>query len=237
MLGRKFTWCNSQTREKWSRIDRFLLNYEWLQNFNFKLWGLPRSLSDHCPIILMEDDRDWGPRPFRFLNAWASHPNFVTLVKQTWSESQVEGWAGYRCLMKFKALKQKLNVWNTAVFGKVESQLKAAEEEAHAIELIAEERALLGNKQVRSQELMGEIWRLNKFLERIWLQKSRINWVTQGDRNRRYFHIMACNRNSKNSLCSIQVNGLIVEEPMAVKHEMKSILGIISLNLGLLGLN
>ncbi|GMP96923.1 hypothetical protein CsSME_00045353 [Camellia sinensis var. sinensis] len=94
MLGRKFTWCNSQTREKWSRIDRFLLNYEWLQNFNFKLWGLPRLVSNHCPIILMEDDRDWGPRPFRFLNAWSSHPNFVALVKQTWSESQVEGWAG-----------------------------------------------------------------------------------------------------------------------------------------------
>ncbi|XP_028106487.1 uncharacterized protein LOC114305578 [Camellia sinensis] len=94
MLGRKFTWCNPQTHEKWSRIDRFLLNYEWLQNFNFKLWGLPRLVSDHFPIILMEDDRDWGPRPFRFLNAWSSHPNFVALVKQTWSESQVEGWAG-----------------------------------------------------------------------------------------------------------------------------------------------
>lgn len=34
MLGRKFTWCNSQDRAKWSRLDRFLLNHEWVQNFN-----------------------------------------------------------------------------------------------------------------------------------------------------------------------------------------------------------
>lgn len=27
LLGRKFTWSNSQDGEKWSRIDRFLLEY------------------------------------------------------------------------------------------------------------------------------------------------------------------------------------------------------------------
>ncbi|CAL5414539.1 unnamed protein product [Camellia sinensis] len=81
-LGRKFTWCNSQARGKWSRIDidRFLLNYEWVHNFSFKLWGFARLLSDHCPIILMEDDRDWGPKPFRFLNAWLLHPKFLSFV-------------------------------------------------------------------------------------------------------------------------------------------------------------
>lgn len=174
MLGRKFTWCNSQIREKWSRIDRFLLNHEWLQNFNFKLWGLPRLLSDHCPIILMEDERDWGPRPFRFLNAWALHPKFISLMEETWSKSQVVGWAGYRCLKKFKALKQKLKVWNIEVFGKIEFKLQVAEEEAHVIELIAQERALLGNEQARRKELMREVWRLNKMLAWTWLQKSRM---------------------------------------------------------------
>lgn len=69
MLGRKFTWCNSQEGVKWSRLDRFLLSPEWMQKFNFKLWGLPRRFLDHCPILLMEDERDWGPKPFRFLNA------------------------------------------------------------------------------------------------------------------------------------------------------------------------
>lgn len=77
MLGRKYTWGSSQGRFRWNRIDRFILNPEWLELFTFKLWGLPRTLSDHCPIILMEDDRDWGPRPCRFTNAWTKDPSFL----------------------------------------------------------------------------------------------------------------------------------------------------------------
>lgn len=61
MLGRKFTWCNTLEGKKWSRIDRFLLSPEWLVTYKLKLWGLPRTISDHCPLLLMEDGRDWGP--------------------------------------------------------------------------------------------------------------------------------------------------------------------------------
>ncbi|XP_028097432.1 uncharacterized protein LOC114297236 [Camellia sinensis] len=75
MHGRQFSWSNSEDGGKWSRIDRVLLAPEWLSRFNFKLWGLPRGVSDHCPLVLMEDERDWGPKPFRFLNAWLLHPN------------------------------------------------------------------------------------------------------------------------------------------------------------------
>ncbi|XP_028082885.1 uncharacterized protein LOC114284188 [Camellia sinensis] len=179
MLGRKFTWCNSQDREKWSRLDRFLLNHDWVQTFNFKLWGLPRLLFDHCPIILMEDGRDWGPRPFRFINAWLLHLNFLPFVKQTWSELMVEGWAGFKCLMKFKALKQALKQWNMEVFGKIEAKLKIVEDEAHALDLLAEERPLLAPEQGRRKDVRSEVWRLSKMLKWTWLQKSRSNWASK----------------------------------------------------------
>lgn len=164
-LRRKFTSCNSQDRDNWSRIDRFLVHREWMQNFTLKLWGLPRQLSDHCPIILMEDDRDWGPRPFRYLNAWLLHPKFLPFVKQSWSGMNVEAWAGYKCLMKFKPLKQALKQWNLEVFERVESRLKSIEEEAHALDLLAEERPLLAIESCRRKEVRGEAWRMNKMLE------------------------------------------------------------------------
>ncbi|XP_028086229.1 uncharacterized protein LOC114287150 [Camellia sinensis] len=75
LLGRRFTWCNSMAGERWSKIDRFLLDVVWLEKFRFQMWGLPRVVSDHCPLLLMEDERNWGPRPFRFLNAWTLHPD------------------------------------------------------------------------------------------------------------------------------------------------------------------
>ncbi|XP_028082420.1 uncharacterized protein LOC114283748 [Camellia sinensis] len=55
--GRKYTWCNAQEAQKWSRVDRVLLSPKWLIHFNMKLWGLPRLISDYCPLLLMKDDR------------------------------------------------------------------------------------------------------------------------------------------------------------------------------------
>ncbi|KAL7243069.1 hypothetical protein ACSBR1_015475 [Camellia fascicularis] len=142
MFGRKFTWGNSQEGERWSRLDRFLVNPEWLYNFNFKVWGLPRRWSDHCPILLMEDERDWGLRPFKFLNAWTLHPSFMKVVEKCWSEPMLDGWAGFKCLKKLQALKVTLKKWNNDVFGNVEFKLKQIEEELHALDLLVEERAL-----------------------------------------------------------------------------------------------
>ncbi|KAL7162528.1 hypothetical protein ACSBR2_042925 [Camellia fascicularis] len=93
LLGRGFTWCNSVEGHRWSRIDRFLLDPLWLEKFSLKQWGLPRSFSDHCSLVLMEDERNWGPRPFKFLNAWSLHPNFMAMVKKSWTEAETYGWA------------------------------------------------------------------------------------------------------------------------------------------------
>ncbi|XP_028105255.1 uncharacterized protein LOC114304285 [Camellia sinensis] len=91
MLGRQYTWCNALDGDRWSRIDRFLLDLKWMKKFSFKKWGLPRTILDHCPILLKEDDRDWGPKPFKFINAWLSHPFFMSEVKKRWEEAQVQG--------------------------------------------------------------------------------------------------------------------------------------------------
>lgn len=62
-----------------------------MEVFNLKLWRLPRLISDHSPLLLMEDERDWRPKPFRFLNAWCLHPNLFSFVDKTWKESEVMG--------------------------------------------------------------------------------------------------------------------------------------------------
>lgn len=50
MLGRKFTWCNATDGERWSKINRFLLDSRWLEKFSFKLWGLPEPYQTTAPF-------------------------------------------------------------------------------------------------------------------------------------------------------------------------------------------
>ncbi|KAL7208341.1 hypothetical protein ACSBR1_030152 [Camellia fascicularis] len=158
MLGRRFTWCNAVDGDKWSRIDLFLISPEWLQVFKLKQWGLPRSVSNHCPIILMEDAKDWGPRLFRFINAWTLHSQFLSVVKHSWEEAAVTGWASYVIYSKLKALRIALKTWNLEVFGNVKHKLKEAEEELHSLDLCAEYRDLDDSEKSRRQALKGEVW-------------------------------------------------------------------------------
>ncbi|XP_028065808.1 uncharacterized protein LOC114268782 [Camellia sinensis] len=45
MLGRNFTWCNSLEGERWSRIDRFLLDPTWVQG-----WARYRAKAKLCSL-------------------------------------------------------------------------------------------------------------------------------------------------------------------------------------------
>ncbi|XP_028073786.1 uncharacterized protein LOC114276195 [Camellia sinensis] len=131
MQGRLFTWCNAMEADRWSRIDRFLLDPAWLERCKFKQWGLARDIFDHCPILLMEDERDWGPKPFRFINAWASHPQFKNEVKKVWEGAQLLGYPSYKLMHKLRILRAHLRMWNKEVFGNIDDQLKKVAEELH----------------------------------------------------------------------------------------------------------
>ena len=218
MLGRNFTWCNSFDGDRWSRLDRFLVNPIWLEKFRLKLWGLPRSMSDHCPLLLMEDDRNWGPRPFRFLNAWTLHPKFLELVRRSWSQNEIEGWAGYRFRRKLYALKEDLKLWNTEIFGNVDNQLKMAEEELHELDLKAEAGPLVESEIQRRRVVRDQMWKLSRRKQWMWQQKSRVKWTQEGDKNTMYFHVMANKRQSQNLLDSIIVNGSCLMEPDMVRQ-------------------
>ncbi|KAL7208281.1 hypothetical protein ACSBR1_030105 [Camellia fascicularis] len=218
--GRKYTWCNAQESEKWSCIDRVLLGPEWLINFRIKLWGLPRLISDHCPLLMIEDERDWGPRPFMFLNAWTLRPSFSKFFVDIWSNTSVTGWAGFILVQKLKHLQLELKKWNVEVFGNVLSKLKVSEEELHALDILAEERPLVQAEMARRRVVRGEMWKLHRMAEWLWHQKSILNWTLNRDKNTRFFHVFANARQSRNMISSIEVNGVSYEDPNRVKFEV-----------------
>lgn len=220
MLGRKFTWCNAFDGNKWSKIDRFLLSPKWIERFKLNLWGLPRLLSDHCPLLLLEEVRDWGPKPFKFSNAWLLHPSFASHLASVWKEPQIKDRVGAILQRKLHVLKSALKQWSKEVYGNVPEKLKAAESELHSLDVLAEVRPLVEAELQLKREIRSEMWRLNRMLEWSWLQKSRLEWNLKGDRNTRFFHVMASSRQNRNALNSILVDERVVEELEHVKQEV-----------------
>lgn len=118
--GSLFTWSNNQEDPVMSRIDRFLVDARWCELYpNVHQFSVPRPVSDHCPIFLDSQIDSWGPSPFRFELMWLEEKGFVELVQGWWQSFQVEGWAGYRLVVKLQMLKAKLKQWSKEHFGSV----------------------------------------------------------------------------------------------------------------------
>lgn len=109
--------------------------------------------------------------------------------------------------MKLRKLRLILKKWNTEVFGNVTHSIKEAKDELHKLDLLAELRDLSEGEAQRRREIRQEVWSLNKKYEWMWLQKSRMNWSLKGDKNTRFFHIVASSRQNRNLLNSISVGG------------------------------
>ncbi|KAL7163899.1 hypothetical protein ACSBR2_039920 [Camellia fascicularis] len=131
---------------------------------------------------------------------------------QAWKEAEVKGCTGFVLHKKLKLLKVKLKKWHKEVFGSVNVKLKVAEEELHILDLSAESRDLDDAEKARRVVVRDQVWRLSRMVEWLWLQKSRLNWNLKGDRNTRFFHVMAKGRQSRNEISSISVGNAVYED-------------------------
>ncbi|GKV50980.1 hypothetical protein SLEP1_g57658 [Rubroshorea leprosula] len=168
LSNRKYTWYKPDGTAR-SRLDRFLLSTEmsntegeWIQQ------GLPRNISDHCAIVLKSKTTDWGPKPFRVLDAWQQHPDFKKFVEDKWSEMEVDGFAGYKCQQKLKLLKGLLKGWNKEVFGNMEAQYKQAVKKIEQVDMQNEISDLEEAEIVKRQEGFSEMWDVLRKKELIW---------------------------------------------------------------------
>ncbi|GKV13309.1 hypothetical protein SLEP1_g24337 [Rubroshorea leprosula] len=220
MANRRFTWYKSDGTAM-SRLDRVLMNAEmysmsaeWVQQ------GLKRNISDHCAIVLKTRIVDWGPRPFRVLDAWQLHPNFKKIIKEKWSAMEVDGFAGYKCKQKLKKLKEFLKGWNRDVFGDMEAQYDQAVKKVEHVDLKNEDFVLDEFEILHRQEGFQNMWDILRKREVIWRQKSRSNWVCEGDANTRFFHRIANGRKAQNLISGLWCDGVWVEDPIQVKKEV-----------------
>ena len=117
IVGKNFTWFRSNGTAK-SRIDRALVSEEWLQCWPMcKQYVQRREVSDHCALMIKCLDKEWGPKPFRSIDAWHSEQGFDRMVEARWKSYANQGSDLKGLKEKFKLLKADLKTWNKEVFG------------------------------------------------------------------------------------------------------------------------
>ncbi|XP_057432951.1 uncharacterized protein LOC130725777 [Lotus japonicus] len=117
-VGRRFTWFRKANDRLIlsKRLDRALGDMEWKVAFPDAVVDvLNRVHSDHCPILLQCGSPQTlaHNRPFRFLAAWADHPDFAAVVDNAWR-------SGEECITsKLERVREASTVFNKEVFGNI----------------------------------------------------------------------------------------------------------------------
>lgn len=108
--------------------------------------------------------------------------------------------------MRFKILKNKLLIWNKYIVGNLENR-------ANNVSTFIE-KYQLSLEDLQLQALTKEYLKILKQIEIKWAQKSRIQWLMNGDNNTKLFHTEVKVRRHRNRISSIENNkGIFISDP------------------------
>ncbi|XP_058776769.1 uncharacterized protein LOC131651118 [Vicia villosa] len=171
--GKKFSWFSGDGKSK-SRIDRFLVSDSIVSS-----WGVvgqligSRDISDHCPVWLISEKEDWGPKPLKFNNEWFTDKNFILFVEKEWRGLDVQGRGDFVLKEKLRLLKDRLRWWNMNVFGKFDLEVEEGVRDLNALDDL---ELLNAGEIVKKKKASKRIWMNLKIKENMLIQKSRIKW-------------------------------------------------------------
>ncbi|XP_050225835.1 uncharacterized protein LOC126675263 [Mercurialis annua] len=220
LQGRLFTWQNSQSR---SKIDRCFVSADAFISWpNLSLVALPRNYSDHTPLLFRSAVAfDWGPKPFKSINAWWSNASFYDLVANSWKE--ISAVPVHNSLVaKLRELRRIIKAWNVNSFGNLNSKIESAQNSIEALEVAADFRILSSQEQDELACLRDEFNLVSKQLESLWLQKSRLNWNISGDKNSKFFHTIASVHSRNNFISEIIVDNQRFNTPESIKLNIQN---------------
>lgn len=100
----------------------------------------------------------------------------------------MEGWNAYVLQEKLKLLKVKLKSWNWDVFGNVDHRIKKVEVEISRLDTKAELVGLTEEDVSERRLKFVELWSALNAKGSLLRQKSRIQWIREGDSNTSFFH-------------------------------------------------
>ncbi|XP_038972547.1 uncharacterized protein LOC120104815 [Phoenix dactylifera] len=216
----RFTWCNNQQgpARVWERLDRAFATAGWIQEFpDNHVKHLPRIASDHSPILVCTDRPIPFRCPFRFERLWLCYPRSWGVVSEAWNKP-VRGDAMYRVSRRLELTRRYLRRWNRVEVGNIFRRIEELEEAIANMQL--REASGGGLSHVELSELRSFLSMHDALLsqqEIFWRQKSRVQWIQEGDRNTKFFHQSTLIRRQRNRIRSIRdEDGQAIEDPIMI---------------------
>jgi hypothetical protein len=207
MVGRLFTWANSLPEPTYEKLDRVLMDTEWESKFPMvSVRALERieGLSNHAPILLTTGlPRTTTAHHFKFEIGWLHRQGFQNMVKKVWERPVVGDNPIQRWNNKMRATRKHLSGWARHTTGLLKKENQRLSSIIDDLEAQAEVRPLSMQEIELKSQSNAEIARLLREEELKWYQRSKSQFILEGDSNTRYFHSIANGRHRKKRIRSL----------------------------------
>lgn len=151
-----------------------------------------------------------GERLQRFEASWLLEEGCDSTVREAW-----EGAAGPGVRQKLGVVVRALNTWSREVLGDLWRRIKKLKGELERVR-----REPISESQVRKEQTINfKLERLQDQEDLVWRQRAHGNWLTQGDRNTKFFQAYASERKKKNAILKLKrEDGVVVEDEEGIKN-------------------
>ncbi|KAL5132045.1 putative ribonuclease H protein [Glycine soja] len=215
-----FTWSNKQAFAPiYSRIDRILANVEWLQDHvGASLDILPAHISDHALLHLHFPDSVKKHKLFRFHNGWTNVLGFQDIVDKSWSKD-VKGLPMQRLWKKLMRLKNELLTLNrkSDIQKKVQSARIDLAEAFVELRTNQTEASRINKVKEKTESLI--YW--NEMEERDLMQRAKIDWISLGDGNTKFFHAYLKTKQKSTTMKMLQkLDGSVITNHANIAQEV-----------------
>ncbi|XP_026420592.1 uncharacterized protein LOC113316654 [Papaver somniferum] len=152
---------------------------------------------------------------------WLQDESIKERMQQWWQDHHFTGNPGYVFCKKLQAVKGDLRDWNLQTFGRVNRirdellvQIKAFDErEAQGVSTVEDSFERVNKKADYLKWAKLESIRMK--------QKTKNQWIIEGDHNTSFFHRYANNRRRANTIGSIRVDGDVTEEQSVIASHIQ----------------
>lgn len=200
--GKRFTWENRQKGRAYikERLDRFLVNREWLHMFEeARVDHLCSEALDHAPIILSteEENNNSGRWPFRFLEAWTMDDSSREVVKSAWDQTAFGRCEAQKVQWKLSNTAKAFKIWNKSHFSFTHERIHKLETDLQCLSFST------GENKAEQLQIKEDLKKQRSRHESIFRQKSKELWLDKGDRNSKFFHSSIISRRRRNKVHAI----------------------------------
>ncbi|KAL7197307.1 hypothetical protein ACSBR2_019903 [Camellia fascicularis] len=211
--GCLFTWANKREGGDYiaTKIDRVIVNEAWLDQFPASTASFPTScISDHSPAVVTVTEKVSSfKKPFKFFDFWAKHDEFIPSVTSVWNQ-YIHGVPMFRVCQKLRKLKPILKALNKKHFSDITTRVQISRSDLDSVQWKLDKDP--GNPQLQSLErtLYKQYVDLTTVEESLAHQKSRVQWLSLGDRNSRFFFKSVKGNINKGKILNIEKQDRVI---------------------------